>query len=160
MQGFGLKDDPAKMGFDIAIDFQPDFYAPVPRQQAPLTRRLITRFTGKLSLFSDHEVRKYDDYVQYIKQVPFPEYKWLPSITPMWDNSARRQSGAYILRDENPAAYEDWLKHIVTNFQPPSREDNFVFINAWNEWAEGNHLEPCLKWGRAYLEATKRVVNV
>jgi hypothetical protein len=35
--------------------------------------------------------------------------------------------------------------------------ENFVFINAWNEWAEGNHLEPCQKWGKDYLEVTKEV---
>jgi len=47
----------------------------------------------------------------------------------------------------------------VQRFTPPSAEENFIFINAWNEWAEGNHLEPCLKWGREYLEATRRALG-
>lgn len=44
------------------------------------------------------------------------------------------------------------LNHIV-------RMKIYFFINAWNEWAEGNHLEPGLKWGRKYLEATKEVIK-
>jgi hypothetical protein len=47
----------------------------------------------------------------------------------------------------------------MSNFQPFSKEENFVFINAWNEWAEGNHLEPCEKWGFGYLENTKRIID-
>jgi lipopolysaccharide biosynthesis protein len=40
----------------------------------------------------------------------------------------------------------------------PSAEENLVFINAWNEWGEGNHLEPDQKWGHDYLEVTRKVI--
>jgi hypothetical protein len=76
----------------------------------------------------------------------------------MWDNTARRKNGATIFRDSTPELYEAWLTHTIRTFQPPSAEEDFIFINAWNEWAEGNHLEPCVQWGRAYLEATKRAI--
>lgn len=45
------------------------------------------------------------------------------------------------------------------DFVPYSSEENFIFINAWNEWAQGNHHEPCEKWGNKYLEETKRILN-
>ena len=61
------------------------------------------------------------------------------------------------MKNANPEKFSEWLHFIKNNFQPPSAEENFIFINAWNEWAEGNHLEPCQKWGRKYLEAVKNV---
>lgn len=50
-------------------------------------------------------------------------------------------------------------KDTLIRFQPFSEEENLVFINAWNEWAEGNHLEPDQKWGRKYLEVTKEAID-
>ena len=48
---------------------------------------------------------------------------------------------------------------IVQKVKATGAEEPIVFINAWNEWAEGNHLEPCQKWGRAYLEATRKALT-
>jgi hypothetical protein len=56
--------------------------------------------------------------------------------------------------------YEDWLRRVVDRTMSRYTGDKrIVFINAWNEWAEGNHLEPDLKWGHAYLEATRRALT-
>ena len=57
-----------------------------------------------------------------------------------------------------PELFKKWLKDTLVRFKPFSKEENLVFINAWNEWAEGNHLEPDQKWGRRYLEVTKEAI--
>ena len=62
-----------------------------------------------------------------------------------------------MLVGSTPESYEHWLAELVKDAQQHNRD--FIFINAWNEWAEGNHLEPCQKWGTAYLEATKRALR-
>lgn len=65
----------------------------------------------------------------------------------------------FILRNSTPAKFGHWLREVMRRFKPYSPQENFVFINAWNEWAEGNHLEPDLKWGRQYLEEVKKAVD-
>jgi lipopolysaccharide biosynthesis protein len=88
-----------------------------------------------------------------------PDTKHYQCIMPDWDNCARKKQNAFLIKGSTPKLYENWLSEICKRYTPPSKEENFVFINAFNEWAEGNHLEPDLKWGRGYLEATKRVLE-
>ena len=88
-----------------------------------------------------------------------PSYKRFPCVTPSWDNTPRRKREAAILKDSTPERYGKWLKAAIKKVNPFSEEENLVFINAWNEWGEGNHLEPDQKWGRAYLEATYNAIN-
>jgi lipopolysaccharide biosynthesis protein len=159
MQGFQLKEDPVKMGFDVAVDFQPDFYTNLSSEKGSLSDKMLHFLKIKPSAYNRNRILNYAEYVKAIKTISPPPYKQFPCITPMWDNTARRKEGAFILNNTSPEAYQEWLQHIADTFKPYSKEENFIFINAWNEWAEGNHLEPCMKWGRAYLEATKRVLG-
>jgi hypothetical protein len=76
-----------------------------------------------------------------------------------WDNTPRRGAGAFVLEGSTPEAYGEWLRAVILASPPTSDGERFVFLNAWNEWAEGNHLEPCQRWGRRYLEETAAALN-
>lgn len=78
-----------------------------------------------------------------------------------FDNTARRATtGCQILMGANPANFKLWLKGILAESQDiHEKEENIVFINSWNEWAEGSHLEPDMKYGYAFLQAMKEALE-
>lgn len=144
------------LGFDAAIEFSP--------------HQLLkwTKLKSKIDILKERSgIRKrttyrLTDYMTAVRKVleRNKEYKLFPSVTPSWDNTARKKENAVICEGGNPENYFYWLKNTIENFEAFSEEENFVFINAMNEWAEGNHLEPCLKYGRGFLEATKQALKV
>ena len=60
--------------------------------------------------------------------------------------------GASILHGSTRELYQQWLAAAAQKAKSVNKDEPIVFINAWNEWAEGNHLEPCQKWNHAYLQ--------
>ena len=86
---------------------------------------------------------------------PVPPHKLFPGVSPGFDNSPRRPSGATIITGSTPELYERWLRAAVERFEPYSAEENLVFVNAWNEWAEGNHLEPSRRWRTSISRLTR-----
>jgi lipopolysaccharide biosynthesis protein len=105
---------------------------------------------GKLKIFDYAEVKT------QMKKRKLP-YKFIPCPFVGWDNTARRGDKGIIIANADAELFEEslhWAKDIA--MQQPENE-RFVFINAWNEWAEGNHLEPCIKYGSAFLESVKKV---
>ena len=106
-------------------------------------------------------ILNYRKYVNFqIKKPTFKEYKRFPCVCPCWDNSPRRVKNYYFsFKNPLPKYFKKWFSHVYSTFIPYSDEENLIFINAWNEWAEGCHLEPDLKYGTGYLEAIKDVRN-
>ena len=158
--------DPRPLGFDLSVDFQPDWRvlrSRIARRKWWHRRKLRTAEPA----FYDHVICEYADMVRQGLDEPSPGYPRIPCVCPRWDNSARREKGAIIMVNSTPELYECWLREIVNrqktrmavHSQSDLSPDSLVFINAWNEWAEGNHIEPCQKWGRAYMDATRRALS-
>ncbi|MCX5495662.1 glycoside hydrolase family 99-like domain-containing protein [Kaistia dalseonensis] len=82
-----------------------------------------------------------------------------PGAIPSWDNSARRPFDGHIFHGASPALFARWLRHCFKVARGHRPEERFVFINAWNEWAEGAYLEPDQRYGYAYLAACAEVVR-
>ncbi|MBE6287648.1 MAG: glycosyl hydrolase [Mediterranea massiliensis] len=144
---------------DAAVEFQPHNTKDFLKQNNNFRRVInaITRRCFKCNLFPN--VIDYHKYVEYQKELPTPTYKIYPSVTPRWDNSPRRKNNYFAFVNSKPEYYGKWLRNVLSKFVPYSDEENFVFINAWNEWAEGNHLEPDLKYGKQYLQETKYAIE-
>ena len=107
-----------------------------------------------------HRVFDYGLMVDRVLKKDPPDYPFIRCVTPGFDNSARRKENATILVNSSPARYQAWLEQTIQWTCEHNRpEHQIVFINAWNEWAEGNHLEPDAKYGRAYLEATRDALS-
>jgi lipopolysaccharide biosynthesis protein len=157
----GESGDPAAIGFDAAVDFQPDWHhLGRPQRRGPL-RRALWKAGLLRSAFQLHRVYDYAAVVERMLRRPAPPYRRFPCVAPGWDNTPRRAADAAIFANATPERYERWLAAVIERFQPRDPNEILIFVNAWNEWAEGNHLEPCQRWGRAYLEATRRaLVNV
>ncbi len=149
-------EDPEEIGFDAAVEFQPDM-TNLPR---PLRRGrgwgALRRLGVSSPAFAANKIFDYADLAQTALARPQPSYLRFPCVTPSWDNSPRRSERAWIVKGSTPELYEQWLRESVRR---APEQHPLVFVNAWNEWAEGNHLEPCERWGRAYLEATRRALS-
>lgn len=109
--------------------------------------------------FSGYAIEYADVATAYLQR-QYEHNNVFRSVFPAWDNTARTGSRAVVVLGSSPANYEHWLAESIRRTREDfPGSDRFVFINAWNEWAEGCHLEPDRKYGRAFLEATKRARN-
>lgn len=80
---------------------------------------------------------------------------------PAWDNTARKcHSGGWIFSGITPDGFAKWLEECIRwTKEHHDKDHQLVFINAWNEWGEGAHLEPDVKYGYAHLEAVKKALE-
>jgi lipopolysaccharide biosynthesis protein len=151
--------DPTALGFDAAVEFQPDWT----RLGIPLRRSRTWDLLRALRIsnptFGRHRVYEYGEIVRRMLEKPLPTYRMFPCVTPSWDNTPRRAVDALILSGSTPELYGSWLGEVVHRAASQPVGDRLVFVNAWNEWGEGNHLEPCERWGRSYLESTREAVQ-
>ena len=161
---------PEALGFDAALEFQPfsrSFHrwkTTRPDLKSHLGRRIKNRLAHDWQRLQGARAvdRHYDmaAFAAYDSCQSLPDYTCFPGVCPSWDNSARRPRGkGLIFRNASPSVFGDWLAAKTRQFKPTG-DANLLFVNAWNGWAEGNHLEPCLRHGHAWLDALRLNLGV
>jgi len=83
------------------------------------------------------------------------DYEYYPVAIPNWDNTPRSGTRGHVLTDSTPEKFKKHLAEAIEYVQVYEPEHRIVFIKSWNEWAEGNYLEPDARFGMEYLEALK-----
>ncbi len=144
-------DDPTVFGFDAAVEFPPIGHA---------AESIAARVLDETSAFRG-QVFGYRSLAAHYLALPRPAFRQFRGVTPMWDNTARRPDDGMIVTDSSPEVFRLWLEQVLRQTKLRRKgEERLVFVNAWNEWAEGNHLEPDARHGQRYLEAVRDARSV
>lgn len=145
-----------EIGFDNTLAFEPKLGA-LPDAMKDKIR--LSKLLRNLKLGVKSPKLKIYDYseARQIMQKWRPNFPSVPCIFVSWDNTPRRGENAVVMVNSTPANFEAGLQEMVNSLQSKPQDERLLFVNAWNEWAEGNHLEPDQKYGTQYLEAVKRV---
>lgn len=153
VQAFGFV-DPKEYGFDAVMEFPPHALNTVLINNESVE---ITNESFKGYIY-DYEATVRNSCLK--EESPYKKFR-----TAMlgWDNSARKQNNSHIFHNFSTLKYKQWLSNIAhqtfNNNELSLEEEKIVFVNAWNEWAEGTHLEPDRRCGYAYLQATYDVLS-
>jgi len=150
-QSFDVR-EPEKYGLDAAVEFPP--HATSCHDISEELQITNPDFKGY--------VYSYDKVVSNAIQKAEPDYKIFRTAMLSWDNTARKQNHAHSFHGFSLMRYKQWLSAMCANVSRSNKyeeQEKIVFINAWNEWAEGSHLEPDRKYGYGYLQATYDVIS-
>lgn len=141
--------DPRDIGFDAAVEFPPNLSAP-------------TAITESVNLVNpDYQGKVYDwrEVSADFRQRGTKPYLVHPGVNCSWDNEPRRPGKGRTYLYSSPAAYGSWLLDVIRRISGHDR-NRLIFVNAWNEWAEGAVLEPQALLGHSYLSATRCALNL
>jgi hypothetical protein len=101
------------------------------------------------------------DYKKVLKRLIGDEEKIAyvyPTALPNWDHTPRSGKNGYLFHNATPALFEKHLREIISKIEMKEPDDQIIFLKSWNEWGEGNYVEPDLKFGMGFLEALKKVL--
>jgi hypothetical protein len=165
LTGFTRNGELANMEVDAACEFLPNYILRPkatdflgPGLKIGLHMRTLKKYTRML----DHLVTKVDYDAAWRRALGIRKTRPIQyrGAFVSWDNSPRKGTRGMILAKSEPKRYEHWLARQLARAVADPNQEPLVFINAWNEWAEGAYLEPDEKNGYAYLEATRKAVEM
>lgn len=142
-------------GFDaVVFDYMLSSFRKSEKMYTKKLKRKIRELFGLPTLFS------YKAYSNLLVRNFYNEEDVKPCIIPNFDHSPRSGIKNIIINDTTPELWGGLCQNVLNKIKKRKEDENFLFIKAWNEWGEGNYLEPDLKYGRAYLEQLRKALKV
>lgn len=146
-----IETNPEEFFMDAVVEFPPHIIDRYAKQVIKKTY-LNPFFNGRV-----FDMEEFIKNQEFLYETDFKLYK---TVFPSWDNTARKAYTGASVFEISPELYKKWLKDCINwTKENNNKDEQFIFINAWNEWAEGAHLEPDQKYGYAYLQATKEALE-
>ena len=145
---FDTNFDPRDYGADAAVEF--GSHLKVMPDEIPVLAT-NNKLMNPLAKIVEYDMEKFISEEAFIYQTKYPVFKGAMTY---FDNTARKIYKGAQLFETPPALYERWLTRSIED----AKTDQ-IFITAWNEWAEGMHLEPDHRYGYAYLQATRNAIE-
>ena len=121
-------------------------------------RPYIVRLKHRL-LRQPGNIYNYDSTIKYLYMEQCSKENVFPCMIPNWDNTPRAGKRGVIFHNSSPELFQKHAEMLVNQVQHKPTEKRLIFLKSWNEWAEGNHLEPDIRYGHAYLEALRAAVR-
>jgi hypothetical protein len=157
--------DPILDPFDAVTLLVPQEYVDkIGREtQGSLKRRWKELNIGRLNVYKPKRWQRpmridYADVVAHaLEEMPAGD-RYLPSVLPGWDNTPRSSFLGVVFEGETPELFRTYLQKAVNKVANHQEQHRIVFIKAWNEWAEGNYLEPDSVNGHAFLDVVRSVL--
>jgi GT2 family glycosyltransferase len=139
--------DPSDYGLDAAIEFPPNNSAPPELTTKPA--ELSPEFVG--------HIYDWRIFLKRSEEYETPPYTIFRGTCPSWDNTPRKKGRGVVFAHSSPKLFERWLTNAIyeTRQRTGNVDERLIFINAWNEWGEGAHLEPDRLYGYAWLQAVR-----
>jgi hypothetical protein len=144
--------DPKQDGFDASIKQNlPPLRSEVrlPRRPIPKLVHFYQELCGKPTIY------RYEDVLLSMLPDKVSGVGTYPCLLPNWDNTPRSGRNGLVLSESSPELFRVQVKKSLQIMDKIPLEHKLIYIKSWNEWAEGNHLEPDIKFGKSYLEVIR-----
>ncbi|MGV8878720.1 MAG: glycoside hydrolase family 99-like domain-containing protein [Sphingobacteriaceae bacterium] len=122
-------------------------------------RSLLEKIMNKLMFDKALKVYNYGTASKYFTGKEEINENCYPTIIPNWDHSPRSGRKGFILHESNPELFKKHVKNVLELIEHKTAQHKIVFVKSWNEWGEGNYLEPDLKYGRKYLDVLRDLLK-
>ena len=105
------------------------------------------------------QIVSYEESIKYAIPKSKIKHDWYPGIISNWDNTPRSGLNGLILWNSSPELFRKHLRDALDFVRKRKKDKRIIFIKSWNEWAEGNYLEPDERYGSKYLEVVREELN-